>query len=137
MNELELATNQCQTKTAGHYMLEAELYMERAFPRRFHAKSLAYGNQYPLPYYVYFTGFLTKLMHVQRFHGGYQAVSGGVAGNAFETLTGGVQEQLPVTSFKYPETLFSRLNNALLSGSVVACSVAVCSLNKARFLLAK
>ena len=59
-----------------------------------------------------------------RFHGGYPKIYGGWAGDAFITLTGGVAERVEMDNVSPPE-LFSRIKNALKSGSVIACSCPV------------
>jgi len=64
-----------------------------------------------------------------RFHGSYEAVYGGWAGNAFTALTGGISEKMktlttddddePVVS---ADQLYRRLHNALASGAFVTAT---------------
>ena len=60
-----------------------------------------------------------------RFHGSYEAVYGGWAGNAFTALTGGISEKMKTSSTDPDEPvvsadqLFRRLHNALASGAFV------------------
>lgn len=64
-----------------------------------------------------------------RFYGSYEAVYGGWAGNAFTTLTGGVAEKVKTSTVDpdYPvvsaEELFTRVHNALSTGSIVSATV--------------
>ena len=51
-------------------------------------------------------------------------MKGGCAGDAFVTLTGGVEEDLMLDKVAPPE-LFSRLDNAIRAGAILACSVPV------------
>jgi len=65
---------------------------------------------------------------VDRFHGSYEDVYGGWAGNAFTALTGGVSEKMKTWSTDPDEPvisadqLFRRLHNALASGAFVAAT---------------
>ena len=63
-----------------------------------------------------------------RFHGSYEAVYGGWAGNAFTALTGGISEKMKTSSADPDEPvvsadqLFRRLSNALASGAFVTAT---------------
>lgn len=59
-----------------------------------------------------------------RFNGGYLQVTGGWAGDAFATMTGGVAERVESKDITAP-ALFARMKNALNSGAVIACSCPV------------
>ena len=63
-------------------------------------------------------------MVICRFHGSYADVKGGSAGDAFVTLTGGVQEALKLDQVT-PRELFARFDNAMRAGAILACSVPV------------
>ena len=69
-----------------------------------------------------------KLFCVRRFHGSYEAVYGGWAGNAFTALTGGISEKMKTSSVDPDEPLvtadqlFRRLNNALASGAFITAT---------------
>jgi len=63
-----------------------------------------------------------------RFHGSYEAVYGGWAGNAFTAVTGGISEKMKTSSTDPDEPLvsadklFRRLHNALASGAFVTAT---------------
>jgi len=63
-----------------------------------------------------------------RFHGSYEAVYGGWAGNAFTALTAGISEKMKTRSTDPDELvvsadqLFARLDNALASGAFVTAT---------------
>ena len=64
-----------------------------------------------------------------RFHSSYKGVFGGLAGDAFVTLTGGVAENIKHDEdIDKPTDFFNRVSNALRGGSLVSSSVPV-SLN--------
>jgi len=66
-----------------------------------------------------------------RFHGSYEAVYGGWAGNAFTALTGGISEKMKTSSSDPDERLvssdqlFRRLHNALTSSGAFVTATAV------------
>ncbi|ELU08109.1 hypothetical protein CAPTEDRAFT_90023 [Capitella teleta] len=59
-----------------------------------------------------------------RFKGGYANVYGGLPGDAFTTLTGGVAELVEIQDTD-AATLYSRMKNALSCGSIITCSCPV------------